>query len=512
MTYSIPVNNSLAELYPHLAAEFNTALNGTTPDKVAGQSNKKMWWICPNGHDYEAPISRRSSSGTGCAYCKNVKVLKGYNDLATVNPKLANQLDASKSGFTAYEVMGKSSKRAWWKCSEGHSWEAVISSRSNGRGCPSCSGWSVTVENSLASKHPELLPFFDMEKNTVSPDKVAVTSKKKIWWKCDHGHSYAQMPLNKTRQNDGCPYCSGRYASNGNNLAEAHPELAKEFNVERNGFTAHDITPGSKKKVWWKCGLGHEWQMSPSGRNRTSGSNRLTNKVVRNFQETDSGCPYCAGVSVLVGFNDLATLNPLLAKEMDIVKTGFGPTEITTGSIRKIYWQCDKGHSWQSTMHSRARRGCGCPECSRSNSSKIEIAFRKSLHKLPYWDIKDESNRKLSLIHNGKNKSMMVDIEGIYQEKKVVIEYDGYYYHSGAFRDNREICFARDVLKTEILLSNGYYVVRIREKNYNGTLDFLNIKHNRLLQVEHSYFGQQLDHSGALKETIAQIDNWIKTM
>lgn len=502
--------NSLAFLYPHLAKEFNIALNGITPDKIAGKSNKKMWWKCSNGHDYQAPISRRSASGSGCAYCANVKVLKGYNDLATSYPELAHQLDAVKTGFTAYEVIGKSSKRAWWKCAQGHSWEAVISSRANGRGCPSCSGWSVTPENSLASIHPELVPFFDTEKNSTTPDKVSPNSHKKLWWKCDNRHSYQQSVGNKTRQNGGCPYCSGRYASPGNNLAELHPELAQEFNAERNGFTAYDITPGSRKIVWWKCALGHEWEVSPGGRNRTSGSNRHTHKVVRNDNGKDSGCPYCAGVSVLVGFNDLATLNPKLAAEMDVAKTGFTAQDVTRGTNKIAYWECKAGHSWQARIASRTIQGSGCPECSNANSSQIEIAFRKALHKMNNWQIKDESNTKLALNNNGSIKRMMVDIEGLFRDKKIVLEYDSYYYHAGRGSDTKEACFLRDTLKTQILLDNGYHVVRIREKSVNGALDFLDISHENLFQVQHIYTGQKLDHSESIEGTIAKINHWMQ--
>lgn len=511
MNPSTSSENSLQSLYPHLASEFNSVLNGITPDNVKGQSNKKVWWTCPRGHDYEAPISRRSASGSGCPYCKNVKVLKGYNDLATVNPELADQLDEIKSGFTAHEVMGKSSKRAWWKCSQGHSWEAVISSRANGRGCPSCSGWSVTVENSLASKHPELLLFFDLEKNKVSPDEVAVTSKKKIWWKCEHDHSYQQMPLNKTRQNDGCSYCSGRYASVGNNLAEAHPELAKEFNVVRNGITAYDITPGSKKKVWWICALGHEWQISPSGRNRTVSSNRKTNQISRVYKGKDSGCPYCAGVKVLVGFNDLATTNPVIAAQLDVEKTGFTAQDVSSGSTRYAFWKCHASHSWKAVIASRGRRNLGCPECSTANSSKIEIAFRKQLLKLNDWEVIDESNTKVELNYP-KPKRMMVDIKASFRGKNVIVEYDGYYYHSGVFRDNKEVRFARDTLKTRLLLDNDYYVIRIREKNANGVLEFLELEHPRLLQVQHDYKGQKADHSESIKPVLSRIDKWIKVM
>ena len=32
-----------------------------------------------------------------------------------------------------------SGKKVWWKCKNGHEWQATISNRSNGRGCPFCS-------------------------------------------------------------------------------------------------------------------------------------------------------------------------------------------------------------------------------------------------------------------------------------------------------------------------------------------------------------------------------------
>lgn len=214
----------------------------------------------------------------------------------------------------------------------------------------------------------------------------------------------------------------------------------------------------------------------------------------------------------MVGFNDLETLNPALAKEMDTSKTGFSPQNVTHGSNKMAYWKCLLGHSWQATVSSRARQGNGCPECSNANSSQIEIAFRKSFHKMNTWQIKDESNTKLTLTNNGTVKRMMVDIEGIFLDKKVVLEYDSYYYHSGRSSDTKEICFLRDTLKTQILLDNGYHVVRIREKSVNGTLEFLDISHEKLFQVQHVYAGQKLDHSESIKDTIDQINTWIQKM
>ena len=35
-------------------------------------------------------------------------------------------------------LLSGSNKKVWWKCEKGHEWEAVVSSRYNGAGCPKC--------------------------------------------------------------------------------------------------------------------------------------------------------------------------------------------------------------------------------------------------------------------------------------------------------------------------------------------------------------------------------------
>ena len=66
-------------------------------------------------------------------------MLKGYNDLETLNPTLAKEWNYEKnSGLKPEDVMPNSSKKVWWKCQNGHEWQATINNRSNGRGCPKC--------------------------------------------------------------------------------------------------------------------------------------------------------------------------------------------------------------------------------------------------------------------------------------------------------------------------------------------------------------------------------------
>lgn len=77
-----------------------------------------------------------------------------------------------------------------------------------------------------------------------------------------------------------------------------------------------------------------------------------------------TGCPICAGRSVLVGENDFASQYPRLAAEWDLEKNGtLSPEEVTASSNHKVWWLCDKGHSYSASVQGRTRNGNGCPYC-----------------------------------------------------------------------------------------------------------------------------------------------------
>lgn len=95
----VSVTNSLAALYPHVAAEWHPSKNGDlTPDRVVAGSNKKYWWFCPEGpdHEWEAIVSARSR-GSGCHFCWGRRV-SVTNSLAALHPDVAVQWHPSKNG------------------------------------------------------------------------------------------------------------------------------------------------------------------------------------------------------------------------------------------------------------------------------------------------------------------------------------------------------------------------------------------------------------------------------
>lgn len=139
-------------------------------------------------------------------------LIKGFNDLASVNPALAEEWNYEKNGtLTPDQVTEMSGKKVWWKCKHGHEWEATVANRSSGRGCPYCAGSKVLRGfNDLTIVNPTLAEEWNYEKNgTLTPDQVTAGSNKKVWWKCKFGHEWEAM-IGSRSKGHGCPFCSGR--------------------------------------------------------------------------------------------------------------------------------------------------------------------------------------------------------------------------------------------------------------------------------------------------------------
>ena len=450
---------------------------GFDPQKMTCGSERKAWWKCKKSHNWQATIASRNQ-GKGCPYCANRKVLIGYNDLQTANPSLSKEWHyENNQGLTPMDITSNSDKKVWWRCNEGHEWQARIADRSKGNSCPYCAGKKVLVGyNDLNTVNIELAKEWNYEKNnSLTPMDVTANSDKKVWWKCSKGHEWAAKIYSRSN-GSGCPACSSEkhtsfpeyamiyylqkqgldvihssrkygyeldvyipslkiaieydgyywhkdkvsldleknrkcendgiklyrireglsslndssidyvtqrnqkdfpkileeilheiigvsvdidferdaiaigslreYTDKEKSVLFANPKLAKEWNYEMNGdLKPQNFTVSSQRKVWWRCQIGHNWQSTIA--NRSSGY----------------GCPYCANQKVLKGYNDLQTANPTLAKEWSYKQNGkLLPDNFTANSHKKVWWICHNGHEWQATIKNR-NYGYGCPYC-----------------------------------------------------------------------------------------------------------------------------------------------------
>ncbi len=282
----------LASQCPWLIDQWHPTKNGNSkPEDYTKGSNKKVWWICNRGHEWQAVIHSRAD-GNNCPYCGNQLLLPGFNDLATTHPDWAKQWHPTKNGnVTPDMVFGSAGKKYWWICEKGHVWDSSPNNRTKVPGCPICSGHRYAKGyTDLATVNPELAAEWHPTKNgALMPDMVHFGSEKTVWWQCTKGHEWKAAIANRQNGGTSCPYCSGKKLSRGEtDLATVNPSLAAEWHPTKNGdLKPSDFFPHSFQKVWWKCKKGHEWQARISDRSRLR------------------GCPYCyAGTQA--SFNEKA--------------------------------------------------------------------------------------------------------------------------------------------------------------------------------------------------------------
>ena len=319
----------LSKTHPKLAKE----ACGWDPTKITFGSNQKLLWQCKLKHQWEERVGNRSIKKYGCPICSGQKTLSGFNDLATIYPKIAKEA----CGWDPKIIAPYSNLNLLWKCKKNHEWKSTVANRTNrGDGCAICSGHQLlTGFNDLATTNPKLA----REANGWDPKKLSANSNKKVEWKCKHKHLWKVSPASRNSSGSGCPTCSGRIALAGfNDLKSIKAEIA----AQADGWDPSSVTASSNKVLDWKCNLGHRWSTSVNARSQ------------------GKGCAVCAGQKVLVGFNDLATTHPEIAKQAN----GWDPKTVTAGSTKKFtnQWKCKYGHIWKATVAFRSS-GSGCPVC-----------------------------------------------------------------------------------------------------------------------------------------------------
>lgn len=194
----------LSETHPHLSAQWSSK-NVLGADEVTAGSGKKVWWVCKEGHEWEAAVYNRSL-GKSCPYCAGQKVLPGFNDLATTHPELADEWCATKNTCLPNTISAGSNKKVWWKCKNDHTWLATPNKRAYcGQGCRQC--YLLTprkrrdIVETISLVRPEILEEF------IGDQSEGLLVKNIYPWKCKHCGYEWKAEFDNRMRGAGCPQC-----------------------------------------------------------------------------------------------------------------------------------------------------------------------------------------------------------------------------------------------------------------------------------------------------------------
>ncbi len=134
--------------FPEIAAQWHPTKNGDlTPDKVSAKTAKRVWWQCLLGHEWEARVSNRTAGGSGCPECARLAAAKKQQSRRMALTPFWDE-EANGSGELLLTMNGNTP--VWWKCPQGHAWQATIAHRLRQQpDCMYCAGRRRWRDNPL---------------------------------------------------------------------------------------------------------------------------------------------------------------------------------------------------------------------------------------------------------------------------------------------------------------------------------------------------------------------------
>ena len=323
-----------------------------------------------------------SDADTALVLCLAIqkKVQQDGPDISRLASHLQQQWDHAGNADLGNTIITPGTGRiVWWVCDQcrdgyPHRWLARVFSRSNGSGCPQCSGRKVCKHKSLATIAPQAVACWDFAKNSCTPEDLTAFSNIRAHWHCQVcGHGWVARVASVSARGSGCPRCNAggvREADSSRRQAK-HPTFEKcqhpllsEWDHERNeaeGILPSNTTLRSSKRVHWLCsqcpaGQPHRWVLAPSDR-------------LGKFGNKESGCPMCVR-QVACKCNSLQWHYPAIAAEWDYERNEGGPGDYGVSSGYKAWWRTPAGGSWQRTITARTNneRVKEVERCSAANA------------------------------------------------------------------------------------------------------------------------------------------------
>ena len=287
----------------------------------------------------------------------------------------------------------------------------------------------ISTNGSLIDKLPDVKKFWVNKKNRFSPNEISYSSHKKAWFRCEYGHKPYQAIISNFYFGTRCPKC---YVKASISEIRIYTELnhifpkqvfwqkkifrkeadifLKNYNliIEIDGYPWHlkrEKFDQEKTNLFKKKGFNtlriRDPKLKPIKDNIIKSV--LTNYKFSEFKKLLNylnKLKYEPKINDLINlnrysrekdfrkifaelpkppsFNSLASTNPKISKEFDLIKNKpLTPEHFTHGSGKKVWWICEKNHSWQTSImdrtrkktidsKGRVRKASHCPICAKN--------------------------------------------------------------------------------------------------------------------------------------------------
>ena len=370
--------------------EINSSL-GIFPDKLGSQSNTYAFWKCKYGHKWKAKISNRYH-GRGCPDCrKGLKTsfpeqavlfyvkkkfpdaINSFKDIFSNGMELDVYIPSIKTGIE-YDGIAwhkddtlEKEERKYEICKQnGVTLIRLKENVEHYRNDLNIADRIILVRRAFTGRPVSyatldyairelLFALFDVDQADMYSRFFRKSGDPERWKEIAYGPK-VKTDVNSRRDKD-LIYQNYLVNKENHSLASEYPEVAAHWHPTKNGeLTPAMFPPHSMVSVWWIGDCGHEWDTPIALMSRSY------------------GCPYCHGLRVLKGFNDLETAYPEIAKQWHPTKNGSdSPDMFTYGSGHKAYWLCPIcKQDWEAAINNRTTNRRGCPYCAHEKPIKGE--------------------------------------------------------------------------------------------------------------------------------------------
>ena len=340
-----------------------------------------------------------------------------------------------------------------------YDWRVYPETLYEGRGCPRCSA-DILSKNSMNTQEQFLESLYS--KNSYFVDgALSLIGKyagmnKPVLCHCNI-HDYDWSPLaSSLYDGHGCPKCG--LESRLNKRTMTHDGYVQRMQQNNNDIIVVGKFIKTSEDIEVKCKNGHTWSANAG-----------------NLLYSHTGCPYCRGLKVWHGFNDLWTTHPDIAKLLKNPENGY---KYTYGSNVELEFICpDCGAIIKSRVTDVSGYRLVCHRCANGISFPNRFG-RAFLDQLPISNCEFEYQPEWA-------KPYFYDNYFEYNGSKYILEMNGEQHYieipmfKNSLKDRRQI----DEIKRQLAIEHGINIIYINCFKSNADYIKSNILSSKLKDV-----------------------------